>query len=462
MRRIYFLSTILILVLFCISEGYAQRIADDGLIYPVYEDEYIPDASYDTIEARLKRIENEVPLHFNERVKAFIDFFTIKDRSYTKKVMARRDEYFPIFEKILKENGLPDELKYLSIVESGLVAQARSRAAAVGLWQFIYTTGKYYGLEQGWYVDERMDPYASTEAACKFLKSLYNQFDDWELALAAYNCGPGNVRKAIRRSGYKKTFWEIYKYLPRETRSYVPQFVAILYAFEYAEEHNLQLEPWEYNTAMDTDTVLIKGFAHLNSIADDLGVCIDDLEKINPGIKNRAIPENNKQYVLRLPLDKKEMFNTRRDSILLIASAYDKEKLEKLAQNAAGSVYGRERVIHRVHSGEVLGTIAERYNVRIQDLRAWNNLHGNLIRVGQRLNIYIRPNDMPSLASNSKPYQTQANAINYDGKKVHVVKQGDTLWSISKAYSDLTIEKIKKLNNLESNKIKPGQKLVIG
>ncbi|HBH25631.1 MAG TPA: lytic transglycosylase [Cytophagales bacterium] len=458
------LTRLLVVTFFCTFIApmvIAQQISDDGLIYPVYEDEYIPDVTYDTIEARLKRIENVIPLNLNDRVKAFIDYFTIKDREYTQKVMRRRDLYFPIFEEILAKHNLPDELKYLSIVESGLVAQARSRAAAVGLWQFIYTTGKYFDLEQGWYIDERMDPYASTEAACKFLKSLHNQFGEWELALAAYNCGPGNVRRAIRRSGYKKSFWEIYRYLPRETRSYVPQFVAITYTFNYAEDHLLQLDPWEYDRMMETDTVMLKGFAHLESIGEYLDICIEDLEKINTGIKNRAIPENNRTYILRLPSDKKPAFNLHRDSILLAASIHDKDQLEKLARNASGSVYGRERVVHRVRSGEVLGTIAQKYRVRVRDLRAWNNLHGNLIRVGQRLNVYVRPDDLSATRS-SNSYSTKANAIDYNGKKVHVVRQGDTLWSISRAYNDLTIEKIKKLNNLESNKIKPGQKLVIG
>jgi len=208
--------------------------------------EYIPDATYNQIQYRLEIIDTEIPLNFNTRVKSFIDYFTVRDREYTKMVLRRSTYYFPIIEDILAKYNLPDELKYLAVVESGLKPTARSRAAAVGLWQFVYYTGRTFGLHSDWYVDERMDPVKSTEAAAKYLKSLHKMFGDWELALAAYNCGPGNVRKAIRRSGYKRKFWDIYRFLPRETRGYLPQFVAITYAFNYKEEHNFILDDSEF------------------------------------------------------------------------------------------------------------------------------------------------------------------------------------------------------------------------
>ena len=227
------------------TQTFIQDQDTDSLFIPPLTYEYIPDATYDQIEERLKKINSEIPLNFNTRVKSFVDYFTVRDREYTKMVLGRSTYYFPIFEEILAKYNLPDELKYLAIVESGLKSTARSRAAAVGLWQFIYFTGRSYGLHSDWYVDERMDPVKSTEAAARYIKSLYNMFGDWELALAAYNCGPGNVRKAIRRSGYKKKFWDIYRYLPRETRGYLPQFVAITYAFNYQEEHNFILDDSE-------------------------------------------------------------------------------------------------------------------------------------------------------------------------------------------------------------------------
>ena len=205
--------------------------------------EFVPDVSYDLVKDRLSCMESTVPLNFNNRVFGFVNYFAVKDREYSEMVMSRAPVYFPLFEKYLKKYDLPEEIKYLAIVESGLNPQAISRAGAVGLWQFMPSTGRYFGLHQDWYVDQRMDPERSTEAACKYLRQLYGIFKDWELALAAYNCGPGNVRKAIRRSGYKKTFWEVYRYLPRETRSYLPQFVAILYLLNHSEEHNLFAKP---------------------------------------------------------------------------------------------------------------------------------------------------------------------------------------------------------------------------
>ncbi len=196
--------------------------------------EYIPgEDDPELIRERLNRLQQTIPLHYHPRVHAFINYFTVRDREYTRMVIHRRDLYFPVFQKYLARYQLPDELKYLSIIESGLNPKAVSRARATGLWQFMYFTGKHYGLHIDGFEDQRMDPEKATDAACRYLRDLYNLFQDWELALAAYNTGPGNVKKAIRRSGYKKSFWQIYPYLPRETRSYVPQFVAMVYTMNH-------------------------------------------------------------------------------------------------------------------------------------------------------------------------------------------------------------------------------------
>ena len=431
---------------------------NDSLFYPIYDYEYIPDATYDEIQDRISSIQTTVPLNFNTRVKAFVDYFTIKDREYTKTVMGRLNLYFPLFEEYLKKYNLPDELKYLAIVESGLVPRAKSPASAVGMWQFMSGTGRYYGLYIDWYIDDRMDPEKSTEAACKYLTFLYNYFNDWELAMAAYNCGPGRVRQAIRKSGYKKDFWQIYRYLPRETRSYVPQFVAMMYTIHFAEEHNFTMDEYvEY--IPETDTLVINQFLYLKTFADLTNVCVEDLEKLNPKIKRRAIPTAAKDFVFYIPSDIKPLVEENREFILDSARRTGKEELEYLARYEVGSTWGRERIIHIVRSGDAISLLAEKYKVRSADIRAWNNLSGNLIRIGQRLKIWV--NDEYYNSINSNTLIAKQEPVPIISGKIHLVQPGESLWEISRMYDGLTIEKIKKLNNLTSNKIMPGQKLRI-
>jgi len=424
-------------------------------------DHFPANANYDLVNDRMSCIKTTIPLNFNDRVFAFVKYFTEKDREYTKMVMRRATYYFPIFERILKKYDMPDEIKYLSIIESGLNPRAISRVGAVGLWQFMPFTGIYYKLHQDWYIDERMDPYLSTEAACLYLKQMYDMFGDWELALAAYNTGPGNVRKAMRRSG-KKNFWEIYRYLPRETRGYVPQWTAMVYTFNYAEDHNFFVnEDSEYE--MDYDTVMVSKFVNLQILSDQLDLCLDDMRKLNPALRHDAIPDTDSPFPIRIPSDKLDYFIEHRYSILDSASR-GQEIFAAMAKNSVGSTYGRDRIIHRVRSGEVLGSIAMRYGVRIGDIKKWNNLNGNLIRIGQHLNIWV----YPGAYSPSNPYSSDkeekaaATLSDEDGGQVYLVQPGDTLWDISRMFDGLTIEKLKALNNLTSNNIKPGQKLIVG
>lgn len=465
LNRIFINSCTVTFALFLLgNSSYAQTFIQDtesdSLFISPLTYEYIPDATYDEIAERLELIQGDIPLNFNVNVKSFVDYFTVRDREYTKMVLRRSTYYFPIFEEILAKHDMPDELKYLAIVESGLNSTARSWAAAVGLWQFIYFTGKSFGLHSDWYVDERMDPVKSTEAAAKYIKSLYKMFGNWELALAAYNCGPGNVRKAIRKSGYKKKFWEIYRYLPRETRGYVPQFVAITYAFNYQEEHNFILDDSEYMYPMETDTIMVKDFLNLSTLGNLLEVCEEEMDLLNPSIKRKSVPQSSKFFSVRIPSDKMEVLDANRSFILDSASRTGKKELELLAKNSVGSTYGRDKVVHRVRSGDVLGKIGQQYHVRVSDIKKWNNLHSNTIRVGQRLNIWLVPNAYTATVTQKKSIVKQDLVVN--GTKYHVVQPGDTLWDISKTYSDMSIEKLKKLNNLKTNSIKPGQKLVVG
>jgi len=423
--------------------------------FPTTDYEYIPaEDNYDLIKDRLSCLENEVPLNYNTKVHAFVNYFAVKDREYTKMIIKRKNIFFPLFEKYLKKYNLPEELKYLSIIESGLNPEAISRARAVGLWQFMSSTGRYFGLHQDWYIDERMDPDKSTEAACRYLKQLYNMFGDWELAISAYNTGPGNIRRAIRRSGYKKSFWDIYPYLYRETRSYLPQYVAMVYVLNYAHELNFLEDDMEYS--METDTILVDHYIHLETFANQLNLCPDDLKKLNPGLRRGVIPDNKKGYPLKVPADIASTLQENRLTILDSASKIGKKQIEFLARNTPGSTYGREKLVHVVRSGDVLGTIAERYDVRISDIRKWNNIRGNTIRIGQKISIWQKPGFSPTYVKATPKIVTSP-----DGSKMYTVQPGDTLWDISRKFDGLSIEQLKSLNKLESNKIKPGQKLVV-
>jgi len=420
---------------------------------PIYD--YAPDFSYQELEKRYDQLDKEIDIAFNERVKAFINYFTVRNRGYTREMIRRREVYLPLFEKYLKKYDLPDELKYLPIIEAGLNPKAMSGPKAAGLWQFMSPTAKELGLKIDWYIDERMDPEKSTEAACKYIKWLYGVFGDWKMTLAAYNSGIGNVKKAIRRSGNKKDFWDVYRYLPRETRSYVPQFAAIFYSMEYADEHNLFVEEQQY--PIEYEVVKTNQFVYLKAFADESGISLDELKKLNPAIKKGAIPASAKNFELRIPKVHFESYNERTSQILAKAEA-GKIEFEEMAKNMPGSTFGKEKTIYRVRSGDVLGTIAQKHKVRVADLRAWNNIRGSMIRVGQRLTIYSGPDFYEPIQRKNQTVRNQP----LPSSKTHVVQSGDTLWDISRMYKGLTIQRIKLLNNLKTDKLKPGVALKIG
>jgi membrane-bound lytic murein transglycosylase D len=419
--------------------------------------EYVPgDDAPAMVRERLKSIQSRIPLTYNDRVHAFINYFTVRDREYTRMVARRKNLYFPLFEKYLAKYGLPEELKYLAIIESGLNPRAISRARAVGLWQFMAPTGRMYGLHQDWYVDDRMDPEKSTDAACRYLRDLYGMFGDWELALASYNAGPGNVKKAIRRAGYKNSFWEAYQFMPRETRSYVPQFVAIIYAMNYLNEHNFYGIGEEM--LMPYDTLHVTKFLHLETLANLTGVCLEDLQKLNPSVKHSAVPDAKKIHTINIPSLAKENLDMNRLAILDSASKVGRKEVEVLARNSEGSTYGKDRIVYRVKSGDVLGRIAMRHGVTVNELKNWNNLNGTTIRVGQHLTIWSKSSSSVAVASvTPKP---AVLAIASDAK-TYIVQPGDTLWAISQRFEGLTVEKIKELNKLGDNKIHAGQTLIV-
>lgn len=418
--------------------------------------EYIPgDDTPELLANRLVSLQKTIPLTYNTTVHGFIDYFTVRNRDYTRTMQRKQDLYFPMFEQYLEQYKLPDELKYLSIIESGLNPRAVSKARAVGLWQFMSGTGRYFGLYNDYYRDDRMDPEKSTDAACRYLAQLYRIFGNWELALAAYNSGPGTVRKAVRRSGYKKSFWEVYPHLPRETRAYVPQFIAIIYALNYTEEHNLvetareKIQPF--------DTLQIKQYLHLETLAKLTGSCLEDFQKLNPSILRGVLPDNGRVHTLKIPATAKQLLDQNRVGILDSASKVGRTENEVMARNSIGDTFGREMVYYKVVSGDVLGIIAERHGVRLSDLKAWNNLQSNTIRTGQRLVVWVKPG-----SKSATPVVTTESVLLPPNTKTYIVQPGDTLWDISRKVPGLTVEKIKDLNNLKGNTLKPGQKLIVG
>ncbi|MFT5914755.1 MAG: membrane-bound lytic murein transglycosylase D [Flammeovirgaceae bacterium] len=411
---------------------------------------YVPIVADALLKDRLSCLENEVPLVFHKRVKAFINYFAVKDREFTKRILQRKNIYFPIFERKLAEHGMPDELKYLSIIESALIPNAKSRAKAIGLWQFMAPTGRMFGLSSGYHIDERMDPEKATEAACKYLKYLHNMFGDWELAIASYNCGPGNIRKAKRRSGYKKTFWGIFDHLPRETRSYLPQLVAMIYVINYADEHNFVEEDLFYQTP--SETVSISQFLDLGLLADELRICKEDLLLLNPELKRGAVPAGMKNYQLNIPENRLADFRANEDSILSRAgreSTYN--------QNAStGKVYSKSgKYYHVVRRGESLGVIAEKNKVGLSQLRSWNGISGNKIYPGQKLVVYTSSNKSTSTTSGKSTVssKTRASSVTY-----HKVRSGEVLGSIANRYG-ISVSNLRKWNNISGDKINKGQSL---
>ena len=433
----------------------AQRIT--GADTSLYID-YAPDVSDSVIAIRIASIDSDIDIIFNDKVRGFIDYFSIRNRDYTRKLLIRQTAYFPMFESMLKKHNMPDALKYLTVVESAINPVAQSPVGALGLWQFMPATGKMYHLDYDGYMDERLDPEKSTEAACLYLKRLHAMFNDWEMALAAYNCGPGNVRRAIRRSGYKKTFWEVYRYLPRETRSYVPQFMAVNYVMRFAPEHNLEAD---YNDRLATsDTIILKQYTNLISMAEHLGICHDDLVKMNPELLTNIVPTSMTGYALKIPAHKASYLRTHRDSLSLFTSVKTTEiQNYRKRKRTSSNTYGKERIVYRVKSGDVLGKIAERYHVRTSDLRRWNRIgSNNVIRVGQKLSIYKKSSYFKKTSTSNVASKPSAIPTN----KMHTVRSGDTLWSISRQYNGLSIDKLKELNNLNGSGITPGQKLKLG
>ncbi|TVQ85771.1 MAG: LysM peptidoglycan-binding domain-containing protein [Bacteroidetes bacterium] len=514
------LDSLALLTVFRNLERRADTATDAGRFPPGF----IPQYDDSVYMARIEQINAYSPIEFvyNAHVRTFINLYANRRRDLTERVMGLAQLYFPLFEEQLDKHDLPLELKYLAVIESALNPVARSRVGATGLWQFMYGTGKMYGLEVNSLVDDRSDIYKSTVAACEHFVDLYKIYNDWNLVLCAYNAGPGNVNRAIRRAGGARDFWAIRHFLPRETQNYVPAFMAVTYVMKHAADHNLFPNPPIYSH-FDVDTIKVTQQLSLRTVSQFLDIPLDHLRYLNPSFRQNIIPFNaNKPYYLRIPRDYTGLFIANADTI------YNHRTPEEIRQEELAAQL-RETTVHVVRSGEVLGTIARRYGTTVGEIQRLNNLRGTLIRPGQRLivraparttttvastanthvvrrgetlgviasryrvsveqlqlwnnisgtiiyagqNLIVRqPENMPERVENTpaepeiEKYtgeKTDEEMDEYDGYIWYIVQQGDTLQDILDMHDDITLEELKELNDIQiTSPLVPGQRLIIG
>ena len=455
-------------------EGWHASFFSNTEEYCVNDDTnpYFSDTIY---RKRMNRMLTVIPMIYNETVRKCIDLYAVRSRKRLRYMMGMADYYFPMIEQILDTNDLPLELKYLTVVESALNPVAQSRVGASGLWQFMLPTGKINGLEINSLIDERFDPVKSTEAACRYLKSLYNMYDDWHLALAAYNCGPGAVNRAVLRSGGKMDFWKIFPYLPRETRSYVPLFIAAAYIMTYHCEHNIC--PVRANFSVATDTIMVERALHFDQIAEILQIDKELVRFYNPQYKREIIPGNIRPSVLRLPIESAFAFIGQSDSVY---SHRMEELLTHCAPVNTNEPNSRqERITHTVKTGETVYTIANAYGVTAQNLRKWNGLTGAKLPQGKKLTVYIDNGGLTYSAPKNVPYETvqttasesvrkkpstSASSQSANGQSGYIsyqVRSGDSLYTIAQKYPGVSVQSIQEANGLNSTNLRIGQILKI-
>jgi membrane-bound lytic murein transglycosylase D len=469
--------------------------------------DYIPEFSDQVYKDRLAKLPAIVNLVYNDKVKAFIDVYSKKKREKTEILLGLSDYYFPLFEAALDAFNLPHELKYLAVIESALNPLAVSRVGATGLWQFMYGTGKLYNLEINSLVDDRRDPLKATYAAAKYLKDLYGIFNDWSLAIAAYNCGPGNVRKAMARSKGKTDFWQIYSHLPRETRGYLPAFIAATYVMNYYKEHNIY--PKKIALPLITDTIVLNHNLHLQQVAEVLSIPIEQLRELNPQYKRDIIPAAAKAYSLRLPYSYSVQFINLQDSILSYKDSIYFNKtskncnlIELSKSNPAALTSNTKRIRYLVKKGDNIKKIAQKHEVTIDEIKDWNRLKKSYVYAGQKLTLYVpvekktppesqakdnktstqpevqkgktdtnqhgKPDDI-KITKNSSPRKDtlikQTPSIQNKTIRKYVyykVIKGDTLWEIAKKFPGVSGKDILSWNNIKNaNQIIPGQVLKI-
>lgn len=447
-----------------IDEKWLQELYSNALFDTIYrsvsELDYnpidFPELTTDTLKARLQRLNARTPFNveYNPSLESVIKNFLKNRHNSLERLMSLSHFYFPMFEREFDSYDIPLEMKYLAIVESALKPKARSRVGATGLWQFMYSTGKMYDLDVSSYVDERSDPIKSTKAAAQYLARLYKIFGDWDLALAAYNSGPGNVSKAIRRSGGYRNYWNIRNNLPRETAGYVPAFLATMYIFEFAEEHGFKPERPQFHH-LETDTIRVKKMITLDQVSETTGVKIEELQFLNPSYKLDIIPYiENKDYYLRLPRWAVGVFTSNEEQIY----AYAKKDLDKREKPLPQFLKADTKIIYRVKNGDYLGKIARKYGVRVSQIKSWNGLRSNNLRIGQRLTIYPRTPELSSKSTSKSPVKTK---VNTSGKKTYIVESGDSLWTIAQKFPGVSVQNIKDWNDISGKNLKIGTVLIV-
>jgi membrane-bound lytic murein transglycosylase D len=447
-----------------LSIWYLQRALYDSSGLSIEFDEAhetsdLPDSVYIN---RIKRMPVIIDLPYNHVVRNSIVYYTQRIPEKSEMILGLAQHYLPIIEEILDKYDMPLELRAMAIIESALNPRAVSRQKAKGMWQFIYPTALRYNLKINSYMDERLDPIASTHAAAQYLKDLYAIFGDWSLAIAAYNCGDGNVRKAIRRSGGKRDYWDIYPYLPKETRGYVPNFVAASYLLEYYKDHKLQ--PKAVSMPAQVDTFIISQMLHFEQVSEVIGIPVDELRDFNPQYLHDIVPGASGKCVLRVPFEYTGLFAEKEKEIYSYKDSvyFNPDITRRIAQHHSAASGGRSQVIHRVRSGETLSTIAQRYRVKISDIQYWNNLKGTRINAGQKLIVNARGVSKPAANTKTTAAATRNAAQTSGSHVIHVVKKGENLWKISQLYDDVTFYDIMKLNGFtEKTKIFPGDKIKV-
>ncbi|MFZ4455740.1 MAG: LysM peptidoglycan-binding domain-containing protein [Bacteroidales bacterium] len=449
-----------------------------------------PEVSDSVYLERLSKLPTVIEMPYNQIVRSYINLYAQRLRDRVSYMMGLSRFYFPIFEQALDAENMPFELKYLPVIESALNPSATSRVGAAGLWQFMIPTGKMYGLEINSLVDERRDPIKSTYVAVRYLKNLYRIYGDWGLAIAAYNCGPGNVNKAIRRSGGKKDYWEIYFHLPKETRGYLPAFIAVNYLMSYPSEHNICEA--KCKIPMNTDTVEVNEMVHFQQISDVLHIPIEEIRTLNPTYRRDLIPGNLKPYTLRLPMFSAYAFIEQRDSV-------EKYRADEFLLNfrktvdptvAEGDQF-KTTITHKVKRGETIQQIAKRYDVAVWEIKEWNHLRSTKLAKGRYIKIQrekelrqpIKNNE--ELASHVKTKAADTLKVTTDSVVVaenesgekseklslksklhgfcyHTVRRGDTLWAIANRYPGISVKEIMAANRLRRHSdIQVGMKIKI-